>query len=87
MGSGFISPRKDGWKRLPSWPKGQRHSLERKDRGCGGRGGRNVVPPPYRAAFSIEHAIEELKQNAGTKYDPEVVKIFIKLFEEGRLPL
>ncbi|AER67407.1 metal dependent phosphohydrolase [Thermovirga lienii DSM 17291] len=42
---------------------------------------------PYRAAFSIEHAIEELKQNAGTKYDPEVVKIFIKLFEEGRLPL
>jgi len=42
---------------------------------------------PYRPAFPLEHAIEEIRQNAGTKYDPEVVEIFMKLLEEGRLPL
>jgi len=37
---------------------------------------------PYRNARSIEIALDEIKKNRGTLYDPEVVDICIKLFEE-----
>lgn len=33
---------------------------------------------PYRKALSREEAIEELKKNAGTQFDPEIVKVFIE---------
>ena len=32
----------------------------------------------YRKAMSVEEAIEELKRNAGTQFDPTIVKIFIE---------
>jgi len=32
---------------------------------------------PYRAAFSIEEALEELKQGAGKQFDPNLVKAFL----------
>jgi len=32
---------------------------------------------PYRPAMSREEAIEELKKNAGTQFDPRVVKVFL----------
>jgi len=32
---------------------------------------------PYRKAFSPQEAIEKLKENAGTQFDPQIVKIFI----------
>ena len=33
---------------------------------------------PYRSAMPIEAVLEELKNNAGTQFDPELVKVFIR---------
>lgn len=41
---------------------------------------------PYRNAFTIEQAIDEIKRFAGKQFDPEVVKIFLKLPEEKLRP-
>lgn len=38
---------------------------------------------PYRRALSREEAIEELKRNAGTQFDAEVVEAFLDLLEQG----
>ena len=35
-----------------------------------------ITEKPYRKALSIEAAIKEVKKNAGTQFDPEVVKVF-----------
>jgi len=37
---------------------------------------------PYRDALSREEAIEEVKRNAGTQFDPLVVKAFLLLMED-----
>lgn len=37
---------------------------------------------PYRAALGIEAALEEIKNNAGNRYDPDAVDACIRLFEE-----
>jgi len=39
---------------------------------------------PYRPALGIEVALDEIKKNRGTFYDPEVVDACLKLFSEGR---
>lgn len=36
----------------------------------------------YRKAYSLERALEELKNNAGSQFDPLVVEIFIKMLGE-----
>lgn len=36
----------------------------------------------YRKALSHEHALEEIIRNSGTQFDPDVVKVFIKWWEE-----
>jgi diguanylate cyclase (GGDEF)-like protein len=33
---------------------------------------------PYRKALSVESAVDNLKREAGTKYDPQVVEVFLK---------
>jgi len=38
---------------------------------------------PYRKGLSLEAAIQELQDNAGTQFDPEIVSIFTGLIEEG----
>ncbi len=38
---------------------------------------------PYRKALSGEKAVEELEKNAGSQFDPLVVKIFIELLKES----
>ena len=38
---------------------------------------------PYRPAYQIERAFEEIKKNAGTLYDKEIVDICISLFDKG----
>lgn len=37
---------------------------------------------PYRKAMPREEAVSELERNAGTQFDPEIVKIFVELFGE-----
>ena len=38
---------------------------------------------PYRPAFGIDKALEEIKKNKGILYDPKVVEACIRLFEKG----
>ena len=38
---------------------------------------------PYRPAYSLAEALEELKRGKGTLYDPEVVEACLRLFSEG----
>ncbi|MBI5188742.1 MAG: response regulator [Nitrospirae bacterium] len=37
---------------------------------------------PYRKAFSIDKAVEELKRGSGTQFDPYVVEVFISVLKE-----
>jgi putative nucleotidyltransferase with HDIG domain len=37
---------------------------------------------PYRSALSQEQVTEELKRNAGTQFDPEVVDVFLSILSE-----
>jgi len=37
---------------------------------------------PYRPALGIDAALEEISQNKGILYDPEVVDVCLKLFKE-----
>jgi HD-GYP domain-containing protein (c-di-GMP phosphodiesterase class II) len=38
---------------------------------------------PYRKALSLEVAIAELHDNAGTQFDPDIVSVFSQAIEEG----
>lgn len=40
---------------------------------------------PYRKGMPIEQAIEELRKNMGVQFDPEAVRIFLKLIEVGKV--
>jgi HD-GYP domain-containing protein (c-di-GMP phosphodiesterase class II) len=37
---------------------------------------------PYRPALGIDRALEEISQNKGVLYDPEVVDTCLKLFTQ-----
>jgi HD-GYP domain-containing protein (c-di-GMP phosphodiesterase class II) len=39
---------------------------------------------PYRKGLSTDVAMEELKKNLGTQFDPEVVRAFIKVYEANK---
>jgi len=39
---------------------------------------------PYKKPYSKEKAIEELRENSGTQFDPEIVKIFLEVLIENR---
>jgi diguanylate cyclase (GGDEF)-like protein len=38
---------------------------------------------PYKTARTHSQALSELRENAGTQFDPEVVNVFCALFEDG----
>jgi putative two-component system response regulator len=38
---------------------------------------------PYRGKLSKEEAINELKNNSGTQFDPEIVEIFLRVIEKN----
>jgi PAS domain S-box-containing protein len=40
---------------------------------------------PYRPAWNQKATLEYLKKNAGILFDPEVVKIFLSLWQEGKI--
>jgi HD-GYP domain-containing protein (c-di-GMP phosphodiesterase class II) len=42
---------------------------------------------PYRAALSTDVALQELRDNSGTQFDPMVVEALVKVVEEGRAAL
>jgi len=42
---------------------------------------------PYRRALTKEEAIEEIKRNMGTQFDPELAKKLIELIERGEIEL
>jgi putative nucleotidyltransferase with HDIG domain len=42
---------------------------------------------PYRKAFSVAQARDEIKRCSGTQFDPEVVKVFLQIPEEHWLEL
>ena len=43
---------------------------------------------PYRKAMPVEAAVEELKRNAGTQFDPDVVEAFLRILDaHGPQPL
>ncbi len=44
-----------------------------------------VTDRPYRKGMTVEKAIEELKRNRGTQFDPKVVDAMLALYEEGNL--
>jgi HD-GYP domain-containing protein (c-di-GMP phosphodiesterase class II) len=38
---------------------------------------------PYRPALTSEQVVEELQRNAGTQFDPHLVKVFITALEDN----
>jgi HD-GYP domain-containing protein (c-di-GMP phosphodiesterase class II) len=40
---------------------------------------------PYRKGLAVDVAVQELSNNAGTQFDPELVSVFIALLREGEL--
>jgi len=37
---------------------------------------------PYRSSFGVDLALNEIKENRGKLYDPEIVDVCLKLFTE-----
>jgi HD-GYP domain-containing protein (c-di-GMP phosphodiesterase class II) len=40
---------------------------------------------PYRSAMSLDQALDEIREGAGTQFDPEVAKAFLDLALDGGL--
>jgi HD-GYP domain-containing protein (c-di-GMP phosphodiesterase class II) len=38
---------------------------------------------PYRGAIAVERALAEIQGGAGTQFDPDVVRVFVQMVEEG----
>jgi putative nucleotidyltransferase with HDIG domain len=44
-----------------------------------------IFPQVYRPALNLQQALQEIKQNNGSLYDPEVVAVTLSLFDRGIL--
>ncbi len=44
-----------------------------------------ITDRPYRKGMPVAEAIEELKRNRGTQFDPRVVEAVVTLYEQGNL--
>lgn len=40
---------------------------------------------PYKKPLSVSYAVSELQKNSGTQFDPELVNVFIRLINEGKI--
>lgn len=45
-----------------------------------------ITDRPYRKGMQIEAAIQELKRQRGSQFDPMVVDTIVEIYEEGNLP-
>lgn len=61
----------------PAGLKGQEIPLEARVIGVADAFSAMTSERPYRGRMSLEEACEELERNAGTQFDPEVVRIFV----------
>lgn len=43
-----------------------------------------IAGRPYKQTLNIAAAIEELKQNSGTQFDPQVVNVFCRLYKQKK---
>jgi len=41
---------------------------------------------PYRDPVDLINIIDELKENAGTQFDPKIVEIWLEIMEKYRIP-
>lgn len=41
----------------------------------------------YQPALPVDYAVSEIRENAGTQFDPQVVEVFLELAAVNRLPL
>ena len=44
-----------------------------------------ITDRPYRKGMAVSKAVEELKRNRGTQFDPQIVDAVISIYEEGNL--
>jgi putative nucleotidyltransferase with HDIG domain len=45
-----------------------------------------TTPRPYRSrTMTSDDALEEIRKNSGTQFDPELVKVFCRLYSQSRL--
>lgn len=44
-----------------------------------------TVSRPYRTAMNIDEAVEEIKKNSGTQFDPMVVDKFLIMYANNEL--
>jgi len=40
---------------------------------------------PYRKAMTIEEAVEEIKKEAGSQFDPDFVELFTEILMRGEI--
>jgi ribonuclease P protein subunit RPR2 len=38
---------------------------------------------PYRGSMGVERALAEIRGGAGTQFDPEIVRVFVQMIDEG----
>jgi len=41
----------------------------------------------YKPSLSVAHALDEIRRNLGTQFDPKIGLVFVKAVEEGRIIL
>ena len=46
-----------------------------------------ISPRSYRKPLSVEKAIEELKSNSNSQFDPNIVEIFLRIVTYDRIPM
>lgn len=44
-----------------------------------------IARRPYKEPKTVDFALEELRQNAGSQFDPELAEVFIRMVKEGRI--
>ncbi len=44
-----------------------------------------ITTKSYKGAMSVSNAVEEVKKNSGTQFDPKVVNAFLKLVKKGTI--